>query len=229
MNNYSDINIENNNIGFVDRKYVPDNIKDKPLYLGWRRLIRELPIDTYDFHLTITFIHRQHDDVAIQSANFFLKLLNSYLTDQRYQYTGRCIEGIAFIERHGFRSKEREGAMHIHIMGYYSDAFHTKPSLDRLKEKCEKAVKRVTNHNGQKMMSVGTINAVEIYNDSKLINYLSKQLRDLKKLDNRILLVGKEGLIGWEPDSDHSLKHYQTDWWEKGWDHYYPVRKYLEN
>ena len=229
MNNYRENNYEYNNIDIADRKYVPDHIKNKPLYLGWRRFIRGLPSREYDFHLTLTFIHRQYDDVAIQSANFFLRLLNSYLTDQRYRQTGLCIEGVAFLERHGFRNKEKEGGLHIHIMGYYSDAFHTKPSLDRLRDKCQKAIKRVTNHNGQKMMSVGTVKAVEIYNDSKLINYLSKQLRDLKKLDNRILLVGKDGLVGWEPDRDHSMQHYQTDWWEKGWDHYYPMRMYLEN
>ena len=44
----------------------------------------------------------------------------------------------------------------------------------------------------------------EPYHERGLVNYLSKDLT-LDDLSKNILFVGKDGLIGWEPDLEHMV------------------------
>jgi len=187
--------------------YIPDRIADDPIYQSWRSfLLSGLKYD-YDFLLTVTFIKRQYDDVVIQSTSHLIGIINSYLTSQRYRQTGRFMEGFAFLERH-HESEDKYGGLHVHILGYFPDTFHTKPTIREFESKVKRAVTRVTNRHGNQMISPSEVDVKEPYHERGVVNYLSKDLT-LDDLGKNILFVGKDGLTGWEPDLEHGPGKHQ--------------------
>ena len=117
------------------------------------------------------------------------------------------MEGFAFLERH-LDSEDKYGGLHVHILGYFPDTFHTKPTLKEFEAKVKRAVTRVTNRHGNQLISPSEVDVREPYHQRGIVNYLSKDL-SLEDLGKNILFVGKDGLIGWEPDPGHNARTHQ--------------------
>lgn len=162
----------------------------------------------YDFLMTITFFKRQHDDVVIKSVSHLLNVLNASVTDQRFRKTGRFIKGFAMVERH-IKSIDKEGALHLHILGYFPNTFHTKPTISELTWKLYKAIRHVCSKNGEPMITSSGIDIREPYSEDGLMNYLSKQLNP-DNLHERILFVGAHGLTGWTPERNEKSRWYSV-------------------
>lgn len=194
-------------------KYISEELRNDPMYMKWRSFLLHTIPNEYDFHLTVTFQRLQHDEIVIQSTSHFLNVINSYLTSQRFRKTGRYMEGFAFLERH-MKSIEREGGLHVHILGYFPDSFYKKPTIDEFEKKVNMATDRVTNPRGNKIMFPCSVKVRQPYLERGLVSYLSKYLTP-DNLDERILFVGKDGLMGWQPDLNHPMKFYRqsNDLW----------------
>ncbi|MFC1720103.1 hypothetical protein ACFL00_03070 [Pseudomonadota bacterium] len=199
-------------------KHIPERLKNDPMYMKWRSfLLHTIPYD-YDFHLTVTFQRLQHDEIVIQSTSHFLNVINSYLTSQRFRKTGRYMEGFAFLERH-MKSIDREGGLHVHILGYFPDTFYKKPTIDEFETKVNQATDRVTNPRGYKIIFPSSVKVRQPYLERGIVSYLSKYLTP-ENLDERILFVGKDGLTGWQPDLNHPMNYYGKS--NKLWSPAYP-------
>ena len=191
----------------ITTRMTPNNrITSNPLYQGWRRFILD-DTNEYDFLLTITFARRQYDDVFIKSVSHLLNVINASLTSQRFRSSGRYIEGFAFLERH-VKSLDKEGGLHVHILGYFPQSFDRNPTLEEFKSKVFRALSHVTSNKGNQMIYPSEVDVRHPFDEVGLMDYLSKQLT-IENLDQRILLVGKDGLMGHVRDWDFPQKFYQ--------------------
>jgi len=92
----------------------------------------------YDFSITVEFNHRQSDANVIKYISQLLRRINRYCSRWNYEDSGRVIQGYAFLETH-YKSFKLEGCNHSHIMCYFPDTFHTKPTFDKLEKIAAKA------------------------------------------------------------------------------------------
>lgn len=153
--------------------------------------------EEYDFFMTINFKNWQPDTAVIQSTSHLLKVLNRSLSSKTWKEKGRYIEGFAFLERH-VKSKEREGSLHVHILGYFPNTFYKIPTEKQFESKLIRASTKVTTPRGKPMINIGEVDVRIPHDKEGLVNYLSKKLTRAN-LQKRTLLLDQNGLSSWEP------------------------------
>lgn len=181
----------------LPRNYVDSSLMNNPIYSGWRDFIIS-ELGDVDFMLTITFIHRQSDEIVIKSTGHLLNVINSSIGGSRFRKNGRHITGFAFLERHS-ESETLQDRLHIHILGKFPTGLHQTLSVDEFRDLVCQSIPNVKTLSGSQMIASGGIDVTTPYDNEGLLNYLSKQLTS-ENLGGRILFVGKDGLQGWESE-----------------------------
>lgn len=181
------------------RNWLPEELRDDPVYLCWVDLI--LRRAHYDFFITVTFRYWQRDDVVIQSTSHLLNVLNRSLSNKKWRKKDCYLDGYAFLERHE-KENDRKGSFHVHMIGCLPGNLNKTPNRQEFEDKLHKAADKVTTHRGANMINIGEVDFTVPHDEAGLVNYLSKKLT-LANLDNRTLFVRKEGLTGWAPNFDN--------------------------
>jgi hypothetical protein len=179
--------------------WLPEELRDDPVYLGWVDLI--LRRTHYDFFVTVTFRYWQRDDVIIQSTSHLLNVLNRSLSNKKWRNNGRHLDGYVFLERHE-KENDRKGSLHVHMIGCLPSNLNETPNRQEFEDKLHEAADKVTTYRGANMINIGEVDFTIPHDEAGLVNYLSKKLTPAN-LENRTLFVRKEGLTGWAPNFDN--------------------------